>query len=135
MSKMPKWSMPDNLNELLAEDDDGIWEDDRWEPILLTVLTGTSLDGRDIPRAWQIEFEPDDDAFESANARLQELGIEPDGYGWGDAIRDAVAKTHPEFADQLHLGDCETGTCVVWVESENACRLLVEETWKLIFGA
>lgn len=39
---MPKWKMPNNLNELLAQDDEGIWEDDRWEPIRLTVMKGTS---------------------------------------------------------------------------------------------
>ena len=134
MQSMPEWNIPKNLDELLANDDDGTWEDDHWEPIVLTVMTGTSLDGRDIPQACQIVFEPDEDSFESANARLEDLGIEPDGYGWGDAIRDAMDKAHPELADQLHLGDCETGTCVVWAESERTCRLVLAETWKLIFG-
>jgi len=131
---MPEWNIPTNLDALLAEDEDGTWVDDSWEPVLLTVMTGTSLEGRDIPRAWQIEFEPDGDAFESANARLKHSGIEPDGYGWGSVISQAMGKATPEGIGQLHTGDCETSTCVVWVETEDACRRLLAETWNLIFG-
>ena len=29
-------------------------------------------------------------------------------------------------------GDTESGTCVIWVESEEACRTLIETVWSLI---
>lgn len=126
MPDMPAWDIPDNLDELL-EDEEGMWEDDRWEPILLTVMTGTVYQGRKIPYSCQIEFEPEDE-------RLEAQEIEPDGYHWGRVIHERISETHPALADQLHLEDCEAATCVVWVESEETCRLLMEATWKLMFG-
>lgn len=132
MSDMPAWDVPDNLDELLAEED-GEWEDARWDPILLTVMTGTVYKGREIPYSWQIEFEPFD-AGDEANMRLAARGYERDGYGWGEAIYDGMNAAHPALVDQLHLEDCEQATCVIWVESEETCRVLMQETWKLMFG-
>src|SRR5688572_26582074 len=83
MSRMPTWKVPKNIAKTL-EDGDGMWEDERWSPILLTAMSGTELNGREIPLAWQIEFDPSDDEFEAANARLEDSGIAPDGYGWGE---------------------------------------------------
>jgi len=133
MPEMPAWEIPENLDELLAEQD-GEWEDDRWDPILLTVMTGTVYQDREIPYSWQIEFEPDDERLAQANARLETRGIKTDGDGWGEAIHERISELHPELADQLHLEDCETATCVAWVESEKTCRVLMEEAWKLMFG-
>jgi hypothetical protein len=97
-------------------------------------MSDTELDGRAIPIAWQIEFDPSDDEFESANARLEELEIEPDGYGWGSYICKTIASQNAGLAERLHMDDCETGTCVIWVESEDDCRALLETTWDLIFS-
>ena len=119
---MPEWDVPKNLEELL--DSDGIWEDKRWRPILVTAMKGTSYCGRDIPLAWQIEFEPDDEAFEVPNKSIQNGGVEPDGYGWCNVIQSMIAKYHPEIVGELHC-DAETATCVIWVESERVCRILV----------
>jgi hypothetical protein len=47
-------------------------------------MSGTEYNGREIPVAWQIEFDPSADEFEAANARLEHMDLEPDGYGWGD---------------------------------------------------
>ncbi|HEY1341313.1 MAG TPA: Imm51 family immunity protein [Bryobacteraceae bacterium] len=131
MAKMPTWKVPKNLDKAL-EAGDGMWEDDRWSPILLTAMSGTELNGREIPVAWQIEFGPFDDDFEAANAELEESGIEPDGYGWGEHVRKVVRKSDPALAKRLHLNDCETDTCVIWVESEQDARGVVETVWKLI---
>ncbi|MDB5344090.1 MAG: hypothetical protein JWP89_2467 [Schlesneria sp.] len=133
MAKMPKWKALKNI-AILLEEGDGSWEDERWSPILLTVMSGTELDGRAIPIAWQIEFDPSDEEFEAANAKLEEMEIDPDGYGWGEFIRKAVGKTDPVLATRLHLDDCETDTCVIWVESDDDCRVLVESTWNLVFN-
>ena len=131
MPKMPKWKPPKNLAKAL-EDGDGFWEDERWSPILLTAMSGTEFNGREIPIAWQIEFDPSEEVSEAANTKLEQMGIEPDGYGWGEYIGKAIRKNNPALAKRLHT-DCETATCVIWVESDTDCRMLLEATWKLLF--
>src|SRR5690606_17330608 len=116
------------------EDGDGFWEDERWSPIQLTAISGTEYDGREIPVAWQNEFDPSEDAFEAANAHLKEMEIKPDGYGWGEYIRKTIQKSNPALANRLHTTDCETDACVIWVESEDDCRTLLKAIWKLIFN-
>lgn len=133
MRKMPTWKRPKHFSKAL-EDGDGVWEDERWSPILLTAMSGTELDGREIPIAWQILFEPSDDDFDAVNSKLAEIGIEPDGYGWGEYIQNAIRRLNPGLAKRLHTGDCEMATCVLWVESEEDCRALLEVTWNLIFS-
>jgi Immunity protein 51 len=132
MRKMPHWRIPKNLAELLVEGD-GFWEDARWNPFVLTLMTGTSINGRDVPLAWQIELDPCDESLDFANERLVERELEPDGYGWGEAIRLAMAEQHPELVDELHFDDCEEETCVVWVETEEVCKKLMETAWRLAF--
>jgi len=129
---MPKWKTPTNIIAAL-EQGDGMWEDERWSPIMLTAMSDTEFDGRRIPIAWQIEFDPYDDACIAANAKLEEAGIKPDGYGWGEHIQSVVGEKDPELAERLHTSDCEAGTCVIWVESEDDCRAVLETTWKLVF--
>src|SRR5262245_29131139 len=126
MPSMPSWKTPKNIAKAL-EDDDGFWEDDRWSPIMLTAMSGTEYEGREIPVMWQIEFEP----AEAGNAKLEGTGLEPDGYGWGEYIQNAIRQTNPDLANRLHT-DCELATCVIWVESEQDCRELLEATWKLV---
>jgi hypothetical protein len=134
MRKMPTWKLPKNIAKAL-EDGDGAWEDERWSPILLTAMSGTELDGREIPIAWQIEFDPSEDDLEAANAKLEEMGVELDGYAWGEHIHNTIRKSNPALASRLHMTDCETDTCVIWVETDEDCRALLEATWKLIFEA
>jgi hypothetical protein len=131
--KMPEWNVPVDVRDLV-EENDGMWSSERWDPILLTVMSDTVYDGREIDLAWQIEFEPDDERLESANDRLQSEGVEADGYGWGDAIANSLSQSNPQLAKRLHLGDCESETCVIWVESEEDCRVLMKAVWSLIFG-
>ncbi len=131
MPKMPTWKSPRKIAKAL-DDGDGFWEDERWSPIQLTAMSGTEYDGREIAVAWQIDFDPSECDFEAANARLEEMGIEPDGYGWG-GIQEAIRKLNPALAKRLHTTDCETDTCVILVESEEDCRALLEATWKFIF--
>ena len=130
---MPTWKPPKNVAKAL-EDGDGFWEDERWSPIVLTAMSGTEFDGRAIPVAWQIEFDPSDEVFEKANATLESQGIEPDGYGWGEFIQKTIGVANSALAKRLNITDCETDTCVVWVESEEDCRALLEAAWKLIFA-
>jgi len=133
MPKRPEWKVPKNLVAVL-EENDGVWEDERWAPILVTAMSATEFHGREIPIAWEIEFDPANEEFEEANAKLEKREIEPDGYGWGEHVLAAIKKVDRKLAQRLHSTDCELGTCVIWVESEEDCRVLVETVWSLIFG-
>jgi hypothetical protein len=66
-------------------------------------MSGTEYEGREIPVAWQIEFDPSDDDLEAANTRLEEKEIEPDGYGWGEYIQKVIRKSNPGLAKRLHV--------------------------------
>jgi hypothetical protein len=131
---MPAWKPPKNIAKTLGEGN-GIWEDERWSPILPTIMSDTELAGRSIPVAWQIEFDPFAAGLEAANARLKDGGHEPDGYGWGECILIAVQRLDAALAKRLHLADCESNTCVVWVESAEDCRVVIQLTWNLLHGA
>lgn len=131
MPKMPLWKVPKNIQSKIARNE-GYWEDDRWAPIQLTAMTDTEFEGREIPIAWQIEFDPSDDEFEAVNEQLEELEIEPDGYGWGNHIQKTIQQRNPTLAKRLHLTDCETDTCVIWVESAEDCRIIMETVWNMI---
>lgn len=133
MPEMPIWKSPRNIAKAL-EKGDGIWEDDRWSPILLAAMSGTEHNGREIPVAWQIEFDPSDGEFEAANTKLEEMGLDSDGYGWGEYIYGRLRQTIPALAERLHTTDCETATCVIWVELEEDCRMLLEAVWTIIFN-
>lgn len=125
----PDWVIPKNIVDVVAINE--MWEDDRWSPILLTIIGGTTYKGRNIPLAWQIEFEPSDPIFDAANRKIAALAVEPDGYGWAKVINSVVGKYHPELIDELQFGDTEEGSCVVWVESEESCRRLMDIVWSL----
>ena len=132
MPKMPAWNPPNNIAKGI-EDNDGLWEDQRWSPILVTAMSGTEFNGRDIPVAWQIEFDPSGAEFEAAKAKLEEIEIETDGYGWGEYIQNSIQKANPALAKRLHTSDCETDTCVIWVETADDAVALLEATWTLVF--
>ena len=132
MPKIPTWKPPQDI-EAALEEGDGLWEDERWSPILLTAMSGTEYNGREIPVAWQIEFDPSDEEFEAVNAKLEEWDIEPDGYGWGQYIQKVIEQSNASLAKRLNTLDCELGTCVIWVESEDDCRVLLETIWKHVF--
>jgi hypothetical protein len=130
----PTWEIPQNLQKLIdadSSDGDGMWQDNRWDPILLTVMAGTSYGGRNIPLSWQIEFDPNDEQLKAANIEIEAEGSEPDGYGWAKRIAAVFAKDYPILADELHF-DEETSACVVWVESESTCKVLIDVVWSLI---
>jgi hypothetical protein len=131
-STRPEWRIPADLHDLIAADADLTWATDEWAPLELSVMAGTSYAGRDIPLAWQVEFEPTNPSFEGANAKISAMGGEPDGYGWSKVIASIMGKYHPDASDELQYGDTETSACVIWTESEQTCRRMVEVIWNLI---
>ncbi|GEM_PF-1253122 len=130
----PSWNIPADLPSLIEADEYGIWDDDSWSPVLLTVMKGVIYQGRLVPLVWQVEFEPYGEEFEAGSSRLAELGLDQDGYGWATLIEETAKKYHPEIADELQFGDTEADTCVVWVESEASCRILMEMIWTILQG-
>lgn len=132
-NESPVWDIPKNIEEIVADVD--TWEDDRWKPVLLTIMGGTSYKGREIPLAWQIEFEPCGEEFEAPNRKIEMLGADPDGYGWANVVHSVVGKHHPEIVNELQFGDTDENACVVWVESERTCKILMQVVWELIHGA
>jgi hypothetical protein len=133
MPKMPLWKTPKNIAKAL-EDGDGFWEDERWSPILVTAMSGTESNGREIPVTSQIEFDPSDDQFGAANAELEDKGVDPDGYRWGEQVRKTIRKTNPGLAKRLHLTDSKQDSCAIWVEIDSDCRALLETIWGLTFN-
>ena len=129
--KLPQWKIPKDIAKRV-EDEGGTWESERFDPILLTVSSETSYEGRDIPLAWQIEFDPFDERLAAANEKLEPSDTEPDGDGWAEAVEAKFAKHYPKLAGQLH-SDSESSTCVLWVESESACKKLLALVWSLIY--
>ena len=131
MPAKPTWKIPENVEEFL-QDEDGIWEDDRWSPLLLMAVTHVENEAKAIPVAWELHFEPAEDYFAAANDRLMDLDFRPDGHGWGEFIMQAIRKSDPKLAKKLHL-DCDPSECMIWVECKEDFRKLVESTWHLDF--
>ena len=130
----PAWRVPDNLSELIASDEDSAWEMPGWSPLRVLPIAGTVYTGRPTPLAWQLEFDPFDDAYASANARLFDPDDGADGTAWAELLASAVAQSAPTLGEQLNVDDAESSDCVIWTESEDACRLMSETAWKLVFG-
>ena len=128
---LPAWTMPEDVEAVVAAE--GFWESDHWDPIMLSVEGDTEYEGRLIPMRWQIEFVPYSPEFVEANQRLDDgLGVTPDGYKWSDAIQNVIRAKAPKVFEEMH-DDSGQGSCVLWVESEAACRALIETVWEMIY--
>jgi len=132
VSLSPKWSMPKNLKQLVQEND-GMRDDERWNPVLLTVMSDTSSRGRKIPLTWQLQFDPYVKPFKAAGKKqIETRGVEPDGDAWTNLVEREFAIRYPELMREFD-SDSESSTCVVSVKSEGACEKLMELIWSLIY--
>ena len=113
---MPDWRVPTDLRSLIADDKDATWDCDDWLPITLSVVGGTQHDGRNIDLAWQIEYEP--------------TGCT--GYDFCDRVVAAADSADPELVPLLNCGDTESAACVIWVETDNACKRLLAIVWPMV---
>jgi hypothetical protein len=129
MVEFPAWRIPGNLGAILEEE--GEWEDPRWDPIMLTVFGGIRYNGRDI-QCWEVAFSPEDDFFDDLNKALEAAGIEANGYGWLDVVEGHLTKSNPDLLERLNCLDTELATCVIWVETEADCRALIETIWTVL---
>lgn len=128
---MPTWNVPTDLLAKLEAEGEEAWESSEWDPILIMAARFTRNEAGDVPLSWTVLFEPSDERLSRANAKLETLGLDADGYGWETYITQVVSDEHPEFAEQLSW-DSELSTCVANAESESACRALVELLWGLL---
>jgi hypothetical protein len=129
----PEWSMPKNLKQLV-EENDGMWDDYRWKPILLWVMSNDSSRGRKAPLTWQLQFEPYHKRFKAAARKIKARGVEPQGDAWANFIQWEFAKRYPDLAGEVE-SDSEMSTCVLCVQSESTCKLLLELIWSLTSDA
>lgn len=129
---MKKWDVPKNIYEIVYADEDFTWEDNSWEPILLSIFGDTSYEGRDIPLSWQVEFAPYGAPFNKRNEQLSNLGKECDGYGWANLINTIFIEHYPRLVNQLNFHDTDTSTCVVWTETESTCKKIIEVVHSLL---
>jgi Immunity protein 51 len=130
MTIQPKWEIPEDLRDLVEEDES--WESSDWDPIELSVIGGTLYKGRPIDLSWQIEFDPQDPRVQPATERNKQNGLDPDGYGWATLVKAVVDKYHPEIANEVQFGGTEESALVAWVESEDSCKTLMQVAWNLI---
>ena len=114
--RLPEWNIPPDLRALVDADNDSAWNCDDWSPIVLSVSRNTQHDERDINLAWQIEYET--------------TGCT--GYEFCDRVMVAVKASDPSLAALLNCGDTESAACVIWVETEDACRRLLEIVWPMV---
>ena len=128
-----RWKAPSNVAELVAADPDHMWEDDQFDPIKLTAMDGTRDGDRDVPLAWQFEFEPADMEGSPAEERLEALGFESDGYGWTALILGDFARRFPECAAKVR-SDEELATCVITAEDSEIFERLVDTALATLEG-
>ena len=125
---MPSWTMPPDLPVIVAED--GEWEDPSWDPLVLTVVGDTRLEGRLIPIAWQLSLWTED-APAVLRAAVAAAYGKADGHGWAHWLLAALEARGQKVAARAH-DDSEEAACVLWVETEADGRLLMEGAWLLL---
>jgi hypothetical protein len=128
-----KWTVPRNIADLLSADSDQMWQDDQFEPLIITAMGGTLFGGRQVAVLWQIEFDPADLEGSQGEERIADQGHEPDGYGWTALILADLAQRYPACVPFVK-GDEEAATCVICAEQADVFEKLVEVALVTISG-
>jgi hypothetical protein len=119
MKKIDDLIFPKNL--ALIMDQDGIWGDDTFEPIKVMVIEA-EIEEEDI-MCYQLEIVAGE-AFEDIEAVMEAAGVDADGYGWEDMIREYIHRLDPILENKVE-SDSEEVTCVLWVPDEANFRKLL----------
>lgn len=101
MKKIEEFNIPGNLIDILEKE--GYWEDETFEPIMITVGV-VSHKGKDM-LSYQAAFEVLD-GYE-----------EIDGDEWEELIRNFIEEKEPGLEKKIK-GDSESSTCVLWINNE-----------------
>jgi len=115
IKSVTEFSLPENLEAILEEE--GYWEDDSFEPILVTVEP-VEIEGEE-KISYQLSFETLDD-FE-----------EVEGDEWEEILRGFIREIDPDF-EKVVQGDSESSTCVLWVDNAEDFVKLMEYTAQLL---
>jgi hypothetical protein len=116
MKKIDQLVFPKNLDKIL--DQDGIWSDDTFAPIIVLVLEGED-EGSDVI-CYQFEI-PVGDAFEEIEAIMESNDMDANGLDWEDTIREYIHRIDPILENKLQ-SESETETCILWVPDEASFR-------------
>ncbi len=100
--------IPGNLKIIL--EDEEYWEDDSFDPLLITIQP-VVYQGKNVI-SFQAEFEPPDDSDDI------------DGDEWEEIIRDYIREKDPGLETRIH-GDSESSTCVLWTDNEADFRKML----------
>jgi hypothetical protein len=119
MKKIDQLVFPKNLDKILEQD--GIWSDETFDPIGVTVLEA-ELDGEDIV-CYQLEIAAGED-FEEIEAVMEAHGMEASGYEWEDLVREYIHRIDPILENKLR-GDSEGATCVLYAPDESSFRKML----------
>ncbi len=95
------FTIPENLMEILGEEE--YWEDESFDPILITVEE-TEYDGMEMI-SYTAEFEVLD--------KYEDI----DGDEWEELIRIYIDEKAPDLLE-IVMGDSESATCVIWTNNE-----------------
>ena len=119
-------SIPKNINQILEED--GIWENEKFEPILISVME-SEYKGKDVI-GFQMEFS----AWEELgliNQNLKRKEKELDGDEWETLIRKYIKSKNSILENSIH-GDSESETCVLWTETKEEFEEMMNMIFELI---
>ena len=97
-----KLKIPLNLKEFLAEEE--YWEDDSFEPLLLTIQE-IEFNGKD-SISYQAEFEINEDYPFASGDSLEVL------------LRSFIYQKDQNLERKIK-GDSESSTCVLWIDTES----------------
>lgn len=115
MKKVENLKFPSNL--LIILKDEGFWENDLFNPFLITVE--------------EIHFKGLDKVSYEASFPILEEFEDIDGYEWEDIIRAYVKELNP-FLESKMVGESEEDLCVIWTDDPDNFRTMLTLMQELI---
>jgi len=107
--------IPENLLEILKKEE--YWEDDSFDPILITVQ--------------EVQYHGKDMIAYTAEIEVLDEYEDIDGDEWEDLIWLYIQEKAPELSDKM-MGDSESATCVIWSNKESEFIKILELMIELI---
>lgn len=115
MKNAASLKIPSNLMHILA--DEGYWEDESFDPILISIE--------------EIHHKGKDKICYEASFALPDTPEDMDGYLWEDTVSAFLAATQPLVAPKI-IGESEDETCIMWADDEDNFRILLDAMIQLL---
>lgn len=109
MKNAASLKIPSNLIHILS--DEGFWEDESFDPILVSIE--------------EIHHKGKDKICYEASFGFMEDYEDMDGYRWEDTIRNYIKATNPLIEPKI-LGEPEEDTCVMWTDDVDNFRIMLD---------